>query len=153
MLKATDLTAVLMSANTTKNNKVLNPINGGLIFGKIPVNPTGIPSGCIYLRLGYVGKGYNRAGAFGARHIWEKHRTDLNITKPENTPLKLAQMLTEGVDVLYEDANKPVVLNTSQGIISLQLKKSEDGKNEYSIVSAYYRTQARGIVFCKLEKP
>jgi len=153
MLKATDLTIALMSSNTTKNNKILNPANGTLVFGKIPENPTGIPSGYIYLRLGYVGKGYNRAGAFGARHIWEKHKADLCITRPENTPIKLAQMLTEGVDVLYEDANKPVVLNTSQGIISLQLKKGEDGTNEYSIVSAYYRTQARGIVFCKLEKP
>lgn len=152
MLKNTDLTCELMQANTTKNKKVLNPDNGTLIFGKIPDNPTGIPSRLIYLRLGYIGNGVARKGAFGARHIWEKHQTDLSIQKPEDVPKTLADILTAGVDILYEDSNKPVVLNTQKGLVSLQLKKDPNGDNEYSIVSAYGRRNSRGVVFAKLEK-
>ena len=152
MLKKTDLTCKLMVANTTKNNKVLNPESGTLVFGKIPDNPTGIPSGLIYLRLGYIGNGATRKGAFGARHIREKHKTDLSILKPEDVPKTLADILVAGVDILYEDSNKPVVLNTRQGLVSLQLKKDPNGSNEYSIVSAYGRKDSRGVVFAKLEK-
>lgn len=152
MLKDTELTEELMTAHTTKNKKVLNPQSGTLIFGKIPENPTGIPSGVIHLRLGYVGSGRKRSGAFGARHIWEKHKADLSISSPSEVPQILANILEPGVNILYEDTKKPVVLNTSKGLVSLQLKKNESGGNEYSIISAYGRKNSRGIVFAKLEK-
>lgn len=148
-----DLTKELFDENNQKNYKLINPKTKNQIFGKIPDNRSEIPSGLIYLRLGYVGNGYNRQGAFGARHIWEKHRNDLNLNSPQELPIKLSEILTEGVEVLYEDKNKPVVLNTTQGIVSLQQKRDDKGNIEYSIISAYYKTQARGIVFCKLEMP
>lgn len=151
MTNYTVLTSALMEANTTKNRKVLNPVNNTIVFGKIPDNPTGIPSGLIHLRLGYVGFGHHREGAFGARHIWEKHKTDLSIAKPEDLSLILAEILVEGVNVLYEDESKPLVLNTEKGLVALQYKKSFGGLGEYSIITAYGRRDSRGVVFAKLE--
>jgi len=152
MLKNTELTEALMAAHTTKNIKVLNPQSGTIIFGKVPENPTGIPSGMIHLRLGYVGSGRRKSGAFGARHIWEKHKIDLSISSPEEVPQILASILEPGVEILYEHVNKPVVLNTAKGLVSLQLKKDETGGNWYNIISAYGRRNSRGTVFAELEK-
>jgi len=151
MVRNTELTDELLSMTKMKNVKVLNPVTGTLIFGKVPANLSGIPSGFIYLRLGYVANGYLRQGAFGARHVWEKHRKDLNINAPENLPQILADILVVGVDILYEATNKPAVLNTHKGLVSLQLKKDSTGSDEYSIVSAYNSRRSRGTVFAKLE--
>lgn len=152
-LKYTELDENLLSGTNQKNCKIFNPKTDDTIFGKIPENPTGIPSGLIYLRLGYIGNGYKKQGAFGARHIWDKHKVDLGLNSPTELPFKISSILTEGVDVLYEEIHKPVVLNTLHGLVSLQLKQSADGIKEYSIISAYYKTQAKGTVFCKLEMP
>ncbi|MCK5816239.1 MAG: hypothetical protein KAH07_09875 [Flavobacteriaceae bacterium] len=146
-----DLTPELMLGNTTKNTKIFNPENNSLIFGRVPNNPKGIPEGLIYLRLGFSGVGANKKGAFGARHIWDKHKKDLSINSPKDLPLILSKILIVGSDILYENEKKPVVLNTNKGLVSLQLKKDSLGNVEYSIISAYSRKNSRGVVFAKLE--
>lgn len=152
MLNSKELTLKLMSSNSTKNNKIINPESGSVIFAEVPENKTGIPSGFINLKLGFIGTGRDRRGAFGARHIWEKHKLDLNIQSPDLLPQIIKDILQPGVDILYESKDKPVVLNTVKGLVSLQLKKDALGNNEYSIISAYGRKNSRGVVFAQLKK-
>lgn len=151
-----DLNEQLMSEKTKKNAKVTNPKTGNLSFGKIPENKNGIPSGEIYLKLGLIGHGHNRAGAFGARHIWEKHHVDLRITTQENTAQVIADILEEGVNVLVNFQNKnnkrPVVLNTKIGRVALE-PETKNGTTSYSIVSAYGNKNAPGTVIGTLKSP
>ncbi|EGD5163556.1 hypothetical protein RYY30_003402 [Vibrio cholerae] len=156
-IQATDLNANLMSSKNKQGSKVVNPKTNQLSFGRIPSNNNGIPTGEIYLKLGFIGSGKMRTGAYGARHIWEKHKKDLNIESPEETPEVIANILKEGVDVLVNfeanhDPHRPVVLNTELGRVALSLYV-EHGINAYSIVSAYGNKNAVGTVIGQLESP
>lgn len=156
--QATDLNETLMSENKAKGSKITNPNTGKLSYGHIPKNNNGIPSGPIYLKLGQIGSGRLRQGSFGARHVWEKHKSDLNISKPEDTPQVIADILTEGVNILVNfnaghSPHRPVVLNTSFGRVALTLYKELGGIDAYSIVSAYGNKNAPGTVIGTLESP
>lgn len=156
--QATDLNETLMSESKSKGSKIVNPNTGKLSYGHIPENNNGIPSGPIYLKLGNVGSGRFRNGAFGARHVWEKHKNDLNISNPVDTPQVIANILILGVNVLVDfDAehspHRPVVLNTSIGRVALIHYKELGGIDAYSIVSAYGNKNATGIVIGTLESP
>lgn len=151
------LTETLMLTKTTKNKKVLNPETNKLSFGMIPDDHNAVPGGDIHLKLGLVGYGNQRKGAFGARHIWEKHQVDLNLTTPSEVPSKIAEILKEGVNVLVEfddqkRSNMPVVLNTALGKVALA-PKSTDGKVTYEIISAHANKNARGTVIGTLKSP
>ncbi|MGL5719548.1 MAG: hypothetical protein ACRCYP_01955 [Alphaproteobacteria bacterium] len=156
---ATDLNALVMADKKQKNAFVVNPITGGLSFGRIPDNNNGIDAGEIYLKLGLVGHGKQRKGAFGVRHVWEKHQVDLGISKSEDTPSVIASILTEGADILVDMTSsstpaRPIVLNTSLGIVVLE-KKLEQGTGVvyYSLVSAYGKKNMTGTVIGKLLGP
>lgn len=158
IFQATDLNDTLMSDSKSKGSKVANPNTGKLSYGHIPENNNGIPNGPIYLKLGLVGSGGGRQGAFGARHVWEKHKSDLNISTPEETPQVIANILASGVNVLVNfnaghSPHRPVVLNTSMGRVALTPYKEVGGVDAYSIVSAYGNKNAPGTVIGKLESP
>ncbi|KAB2825791.1 MULTISPECIES: hypothetical protein [Aliivibrio] len=154
--QSTDLNEQLMSGKNEKNAKIVNPKTGKLSFGRVPDNNNDIPSGDIYLKLGLMGRGFKRYGAFGARHIWEKHNVDLCIPKQEMLPQIIADMLVEGTNVLVNFAIKnnkrPVVLNTKLGRVALE-PEMKAGKTYYSIVSAYGNKNAPGTVIGTLKSP
>jgi len=157
VFQSSDLSKGVMSARTTKNAFVINPNTGGLSFGKIPANNFGVAEGEIYLKLGLIGFGKSREGAFGARHVWEKHKKDLAIPSPEDTAQVVADILQEGVEVIVNfNAKKqdirPVVLNTTKGRVVLE-EKVIDGVACYTIISAYGNKNAPGTVIGNLEKP
>lgn len=149
--QASDLSLSLMSTKNKKGTKVTNPATGGLSFGRVPKNKNGIPEGEIFLKVGYVGFGPRRKGAYGARHVWEKHREELGITSPEDVPEKLSKILKPGSKVLVDSTKgdkKIVALNTTEGLVALQ--EEEDG---YSIITAYGRKDPTGIEIGELEGP
>lgn len=155
-ISSDDLTAELLADKTTKNTKVINPNTNNLSFGRIPQNNNNIPEGDIYLRLGLIGVTPSRSGAFGARHVWEKHKTDLQINNLQDIPHVVANILQPGSDILVDlnrnhDPHRTVVLNTSAGLVILEQKHSQTGITEYSIVTAYNRRNSRGVVIGKLE--
>lgn len=157
VFQSSDLSKDVMSARTTKNAFVTNPNTGSLSFGKIPANNFGITEGEIYLKLGSIGFGRSREGAFGARHVWEKHKKDLAIPSPEVTAQVVADILQEGVEVIVnfdakEQHLRPVVLNTTKGRVILE-EKAINGVACYTIISAYGNRNAPGTVIGNLEKP
>ncbi|MCG3814299.1 hypothetical protein I3260_18880 [Photobacterium damselae] len=157
-IQPTDLNRTLMSGNNAKGSKVINPNTGRLSYGHIPQNSLGIPSGPIYLKLGNIGAGKKRTGSFGARHIWEKHKTDLRISNPEDTAQVVANILATGVNVLVDfnakhSPSRPVVLNTAIGRVALVSYKESGGVDAYSIVSAYGNKNASGTVIGILGAP
>lgn len=154
------LTVATINQKKNKNSKILNPSIEQLSFGQVPQNNNHVPSGHIYLRLGDKGvvRGGNIVGAFGARHVWDKHRKDLNLSKPQDIAIRIGSIMTAGVDILIDPTRatssvRPVVLNTAIGVVALQLKHSASGVPEYSIVSAYGRKTNPGIVIGKLISP
>lgn len=148
-----DLSEEVINGKNTKNALVTNPQTGGLSFGKIPPNNNGVSEGEIYLKLGLAGHGRLRKGAFGARHVWEKHKSDLGITTPDQTPMIIAEILSEGVDILLSTTDaRPIALNTKYGVVILE-EKVIDQVTSYSIVSAYGKKNIAGIVIGQLIKP
>lgn len=147
------LTPQLLSSSGSKNEKLFSPTNN-LSYGRIPAVPAfNVEAGDIYLRLGFVGMGYARSGAFGARHIWEKHQIDLNLKQPSDIPQVVASILQNGANILIDKskaADRPLVLNSNVGIVILEPKKTADGNTEYSIVSAYARKNHKGTVIGQL---
>jgi hypothetical protein len=147
------LTESLLTSASTKNKKIFSPTNK-LSYGRIPAAPAfKVAAGEIYLRLGFVGVGRSKSGAFGARHIWDKHKGDLNIKEPSDIPKVVASILRNGADVLVDkskSADRPLVLNSNIGIVILQPKKTAEGGIEYSIVSAYGRRNHKGTVIGQL---
>jgi hypothetical protein len=155
VLEAGALTEYLAKKRDKQNAKIINPETGKLSFGFIPENST-IASGEIYLRLGFIGVGRGFSGGFGARHIWDKHSKDLSLSKFADVPSRVAELLLEGCDVLVDSSkggnDKPIVLNTSKGMVVLT-KKGAINAIEYSIVSAYGRANHPGTVVATLKKP
>jgi hypothetical protein len=158
VVDSSDLTDAFMSKKNKRGTKVVNPNTGKTSFGRIPQNNNGIPEGEIYLKVGYEGYGHKRSGAFGARHIWEKHKIDLNIPQAKNVPSIIASILKKGVDVLVDfQANhspaRAVVLNTNIGRVALKQEQEQNGGVSYSIISAYGSKNAPGTVIGTLESP
>lgn len=149
------LTDKLAEEKGSKATKLMNPETNGLSFGYIPKNKT-IEAGEIYLTLGYSGYGVKRAGAFGARHVWEKHKVDLCLVNFSDVPAKVAALLANDCDVMVNPLSggleSPIVLNTSHGMVALA-KKMIDKKPEYHVISAYGRRNPHGFVVAKLKKP
>lgn len=148
-----DLSEEVMSGKNTKNALIANPQTNGVSFGRIPPNNSGVSEGDIYLKLGLIGHGNQRKGAFGVRHVWEKHQKDLGIEKPDDTPLIIAEILSEGVDILISGSgSRPIALNTKYGVVILE-QKTIDQVAYYSIVSAYGKKNVTGTVIGQLIKP
>jgi len=154
-MKSGELTNELADERGAKNQKLENPEGGGFSFAYIPKNKV-IEEGEVFLCLGYAGFGVDRKGAFGARHIWEKHKLDLGLSRFSDVPGVVSGLLSEGCNVLVDKSkgglDKPIVVNTSSGMVSLQ-KKVVDEVVEYHVLTAYRRTNHPGIVVATLKKP
>ncbi|WP_434363076.1 hypothetical protein NF212_25345 (plasmid) [Parasalinivibrio latis] len=156
-IDSTQLDLITLGNKNQKNNFIVNPRTGRLSFGRIPPNNLGVAEGEIYLKLGYIGFGPQKKGAYGARHIWEKHQIDLNLGNPQDIAVRLLDIMAVGVDILVDfsarhNPARPVILNTSVGRVALTAE-SKQGVPCYSIVSAYGARNAPGTVIGTLKKP
>ncbi len=148
------LTLDLLLGVHNPNRKILNPVTGGLSFGRIPKNRSGIPEGEVHLRVGKIGFGKDKKGAYGARHIWDKHRVDLKITKPENLTTILLKIFMDGAEILVDpnkniDPYRPLILSRKYGMGIVERR----GKDlaAYNVISAYSKTAVPGILIGKFE--
>jgi hypothetical protein len=154
-MKHTELTLEIASLSSTKQRRIINPHTEGYIYGCIPPNSI-IEAGNIFLCLGYVGHSRKKLGAFGARHIWDKHKRDLGLSIFSEVPSAVAALLVEGSDVLVDYSkggeDKPIVVNTSSGMVSLQARII-NSVVEYHVITAYDRKNHPGTVVAQIKKP
>ena len=138
-----------------KNKFLINPKTETLIFGKIPEIKIHHPQhifeeGLIYLRHGE----HIRANrGFGACHIWEAHRKELEsmgYTSFEQVPEFVSNIILPGVPIHCEFSNlkgnhRITVLRSQIGIAILE-KKLNNNIPMYSVVTAFNRKQAHGTL-------
>jgi hypothetical protein len=149
-LAAAHITNELISRQNMRGTRIINPRTGLMNFGSVPVN-SHVPDGLIYLKLGWPGFGPNKTGAFGARHIWDKHRGEWPGLTPEQIPEKVLDILVPGADILlHQGAGKIITLNTSKGMVVLQEEREGLGFI-YSVVTAYTRKDPKGIKIAQLQ--
>lgn len=143
-----------MSEKSKKNSFVCMPC-GAFSFGAFPPNNAHFPEGDIRLKLGLVGyiTGNNeRQGAFGLRHIWEKHGSELGLTCPAETIHFIKNVITSGAQVLidsHKNPDRPIIIESKVGMAILNLQASTHDVY-YSIISAYNRKQHPGTVIAKI---
>jgi len=139
--------------NKTKPNARVTKSDGSRYFGKVPKLNDSFPEGQIILKLGKRGF-FNQTsrevqGAFGLRHIWDKHRREINATTVQEVVVFVESILKNGADVLIDDnkhPNKPLVVESSIGMVILELKRPQDEDAYYSIITAYERTSHPGTL-------
>jgi hypothetical protein len=153
-LKPNDVTLALANKKTQKNTRISNDI-GLLSFGIFPANKHDFPVGNVYLRLGFIGFSGARKGAFGLRHIWEKHGSELGLTAPKEVPGFIDKILVPGAEVIIDnskDPDKPVVVESSNGLITLGLVEPKNEDSYYHIITAYSRKNHPGTVIAEFLK-
>ena len=154
MLQHNEITLELVSLKNKKNTRVLNEL-GQESFGNFPANNHNFPVGEIYLKLGYIGYTNARSGAFGLRHIWEKHGTELGLQEPKEILGFIKKVLAEGAEVIVDsmkDPNKPLVVESSSGLITLALETPNNKLPNYHIITAYSRKSHPGVVIATIIK-
>ena len=151
IFQPSDITPTLLSDGSTKNSFVANT-SGKHSFGNFPVNNHGSPVANIYLKLGYVGYGSVRSGAFGLRHIWEKHGAELSLSDPIDAIKFIESILQVGAHVILDQTkgNKPVVVQSSAGLVTLGLTKPPNEDPYFNIITAYDRRNHPGTLIAKL---
>nr|WP_010890242.1 hypothetical protein [Salmonella enterica]AAB91550.1 hypothetical protein [Salmonella enterica subsp. enterica serovar Berta] len=105
----------------------------------------------IILKLGDSGF-YNKRtesleGAYGLRHIWDKHRVEIGATSAEDIVIFLESILLAGAEVLIDPKkgqNKAIVVESGTGMMILELKKPNGEDPYYSIITAYDRKSHPG---------
>jgi hypothetical protein len=140
------------------NTQILNPNTGGYFFGYIPELSDGlITEGPIILRYG---RHFSRNRGYGASHIWAAHGAELRklgyldvdavaryvaeIIKP-NMPIYVEML---GLDGGY----KLTVLRSSKGLVILEAREDGDGNRIYSVVTAYTKKTAYGVLVGKTKE-
>ena len=134
-----------MSDHKKKNQFVTNT-SGGLSFGTMPINNHGFAQLEIRLKTGYIGKGWTRQGAYGVRHIFEKHGSELNLTCPSQVSSFIESIITTGAEVIIDnnkDPLKPLIIESNNGMVITAISGCQ---SYYNIISAYDRKQHPGIV-------
>ncbi len=147
-----EITEELALSSCTKNAKVMNT-DGNISFGLFPANNYHFPEAEIHLKLGYIGK-YQRGsrdpkGAFGLRHIYDKHKHDIGISNPNEIPEFIESIIIPGADVIIDknkSEDKPLIIESSQGLIALGLITPNGHEPYFSIITAYNRKSHPGIV-------
>lgn len=153
LIEFNNLNIALMSEKTRKNSFVCMPC-GTFSFGNFPANNANFPQGDIRLRLGYTGyiSRPDRPGAFGLRHIWEKHGTELGLSCPTEAINFIKNVITNGAAVLI-DSNKnpdrPIIIENKVGMAILSVHANTSDVH-YSIISAYSRKQHPGTIIATL---
>lgn len=151
IFQPSDITLEHVSKKNKPNSLITNQL-GHISFGDFPANNHDFPEATIILRLGLIGYGYGRLGAFGLRHIWEKHRIDLGITNPSEVVNFIESIIQPGAEVLIDkkkSPNKPLIIESSNGLISLNLTNIGD-QPVYSIITAYDRKSHPGNVIATI---
>jgi hypothetical protein len=147
-----DVTVEVANNKNSKNAWVANT-SGLLSFGTFPENNHNFPVGEITLKLGYVGFDSERKGAYGLRHIWEKHGSEVMATSPSDIPLFIEGIITSGSTVIVDrdkDPKKPLIVKSSIGLLTLGLKQPKDSEPYYHIITAYVRKSHPGIVIATI---
>ncbi|HAS6415324.1 TPA: hypothetical protein I7256_22710 [Vibrio vulnificus] len=158
ILTLDEITLDVMTHNRTKN-ALIESANGVVSFGLFPENNNGFPSADIRLKLGYIGftgrkKGVyvQREGAYGLRHIFEKHNQELGMSCPSEVISYVKSVISPGAEILvdYRKApDKPLVIESSTGIIVLSLN-GVGANQHYNIITAYSRFSHPGTVIATI---
>lgn len=146
----TDLNLECMGHNKKKNSFVTTS-SGSISFGIFPENNNQWPTLEIRLKLGLVGHGKGRLGAFGVRHIFEKHGQEMNLTCPSEVSGHIESVIKTGAIVMVDskkDPNKPLIIESSTGMAILTLSKC---KTYYHIISSYKRFSHPGITIATIK--
>jgi len=144
-----DLSVEWMSHKRSKNAFVTTT-NGSLSFGAFPKNSAHWPELEIRLKVGFAGFGRTRSGAFGVRHIYEKHSQEIGITCPSQISGYIESIITDGATVIVDtvkDENAALVIESKTGLVILRLSKD---KTYYDIISAYDRKSHPGTVIAMI---
>lgn len=147
-----DITSAILLEKKKKNSRVCK-IDGSEVFFTIPHLSADFPDGKIILKLGDPGY-YNKSqqkleGAYGLRHIWDKHRAEIGATCAEDIVNFLEKILLSGAQVLLDPKkgpNKVIVVESATGMMIVELKKPNNEDAYYSIVTAYARKSHPGTV-------
>ena len=151
ILTLDEITLDVMTHNRTKN-ALIESSNGVVSFGLFPENKNGFPSVDMRLKLGFVGSGRGRTGAYGLRHIFEKHNQELGMSCPSEVISYVKSVISPGAEILvdYRKApDKPLVIESSTGIIVLSLN-GVGANQHYNIITAYSRFSHPGTVIATI---
>jgi len=146
----------MLTGKGTKNARVCTSI-GSDFFLDIPSISADFPAGKIILKLGDSGF-YNRSSkrlecAYGLRHIWDKHRTEIGATCATDIIIFLEGILHQGAEMLLDSSkgpNKAIVVESGTGMMILELKRPQGEAPYYSVVTAYDRKSHPGILLYTL---
>lgn len=128
-----------------KDQPVPHPGTGQLSYGYIQEYRSRnllLPCGEIYLR---VGKHYGFSRGFGVNHIWVGHSHELpkwGCRTIAEVPAYIASVITPGAQVLCEfhdtrEGYRLTIVRGSRGCVILSPQLDTEGKNYYSVVTAY----------------
>lgn len=142
-LLPTDITIATLNARNLKGS-IICTSSGQHHFGIFPHVSDKFPSGKICLKLGFGGQGRFKDGAYGLRHIWEKHRQEISAKSALDIVLFLEKVISAGAEVIIDntkDPDKPLILESKSGMAVVAI----NGGNYY-ITSAYDRKSHKGTV-------
>ncbi len=91
-------------------------------------------------------------GAFGLRHIWDKHRNEFNAQDASDIISFVETIITAGADIIVDTnkgPNKPLIVESSAGMAVLE-PKNVMNQPSYSIITAYTRKQHPGVLIGNL---
>ncbi|MBJ4267093.1 hypothetical protein JGE07_22555, partial [Salmonella enterica subsp. enterica serovar London] len=96
LLLPRDIVEAVLNDKKTKNARVAK-CDGSEFFLELPSMNADFPAGKIILKLGDSGF-YNKRtksleGAYGLRHIWDKHRVEIGATSAEDIVIFLESIL------------------------------------------------------------
>lgn len=135
-----------------KNDLLINPISGDHIFGYIPfLSKVGFESGPIYLK---AGDHWAPTKGFGAKHIWERHQTELvtlGFKSIDDVPAFLVTIILPGTQ-LYCEFNdikgnpRLAALRTRAGVAFIERQIGSRNEVYYSVVTAFTKGKANGTL-------
>ena len=147
LILPTDITTAILNDKKTKNSIVCTS-SGKDSFSTFPHVSDKFPQGKICLKLGYIGFGDFRDGAFGLRHIWDKHRTEIGAVSALDVVLFLEKVVAKGSVVIIDNKkapDKPLILESLTGMAVVEFNNGA-----YYITSAYDRKSHKGVVIANL---
>ncbi|CAM3273180.1 hypothetical protein [Moritella viscosa] len=152
ILLPNDVSQQMLDSKKTKNAKVTNS-NGTCSFGVMPNLGARFPTGNIILKLGDSGF-YDRnerklKAAFGLRHIWDKHKVEIGATNAFDVIEFIESVITVGAEIIIDqnkDPNKPLIVESTAGMVVVELKQPQGEEPYYSIVTAYDKTRHAGTL-------
>lgn len=153
----TDIDNDVLDKKNMKNSRVTNN-KGNLSFGTIPKLNDNFPKGEIHLKLGdsgfYSHNHHEPKGAFGLRHIWDKHGDELNSQNAEDVVKFIESVLQVGAEVIIDpkkSPNKPLIVESNTGMVVVDLKEPQNEEPFYNIITAYDKKAHPGNVMGNLE--